>query len=260
MASNRRGFTIMELLTVIAIIAMLAAIIFPAFAGVKRQMQKTQCITNLHNIYVALRQYRIDEGAYPEVLFGYVQYPSGDAISNENPIPLNKTVRDDPGNKAEPIYTTGVLFPEYIRNWRDYHCPSDTLKDVTAVAEDGSGQRLVVLDSAGTPHHLYAFDSYDGSNLPNGLYEVHYRKVRATPADPWFSDPVLRMRQLNVAYPRDDTVVTWCSAHRGYETDGSVSPGSMDLVLYLNGSVETRSSKDVIENDGWRLPSKGSVP
>jgi len=260
MISNRRGFTLLELLTVIAIIALLAAILFPVFAGVRSQAKKTQCITNLHNIYMAVRQYRLDEGVYPDVLFGYVQYPSGNPISNEIPIPLDKNVRNDPNDPNEPIYRLGVLYPDLIRNYKDFHCPADNLKDTMAVASDANGQRLMIYDSEGVPRNLYAYDSYDGSMMPDGSYEIHYQRVRTTPQDPWYANPILRMRQLSVAYPRDDTVITWCAAHRSYDRDGNVSPGSIDLVLYLNGSVEPRSSAEVIQYDGWRLPSKGSVP
>jgi general secretion pathway protein G len=62
---RKSGFSLIELLTVIAIIAILAAIIFPVMSAVKNNAKKTQCITNLHSIQSALKMYKLDNGAYP---------------------------------------------------------------------------------------------------------------------------------------------------------------------------------------------------
>ena len=44
---GRRGFTMVEMLTVIAIIAILAGILFPVFATVKKNVHKATCTSNL---------------------------------------------------------------------------------------------------------------------------------------------------------------------------------------------------------------------
>src|SRR5947207_10765238 len=70
--SGRRGFTMIEMLTVIAIIAILAGILFPVFATVRRNVNKTTCTSNLHNIGVALKLYKDEHnGLYPEALYGF---------------------------------------------------------------------------------------------------------------------------------------------------------------------------------------------
>ncbi|MCE5240925.1 prepilin-type N-terminal cleavage/methylation domain-containing protein [bacterium] len=57
---NRRGFTFIELVTVWAIICILAAILFPVFAKAREKGRQASCLTNLINIGVALRLYAAD--------------------------------------------------------------------------------------------------------------------------------------------------------------------------------------------------------
>ena len=65
---RRRGFTIAELLTVIAIIAILAAILFPVFARAREKARSASCANNLFNIGLSLRLYSTDhDGGYPPV-------------------------------------------------------------------------------------------------------------------------------------------------------------------------------------------------
>ena len=59
-----RAFTLIELLVVIAIIAILAAILFPVFAQAREKARQTACISNQHQIGIALTMYRTD---YDEV-------------------------------------------------------------------------------------------------------------------------------------------------------------------------------------------------
>ena len=51
---KRRGFTLLELLFVISIIAILAAILFPVFAGARESARRTTCASNLSQIGSAL--------------------------------------------------------------------------------------------------------------------------------------------------------------------------------------------------------------
>ncbi|MEN6545982.1 MAG: DUF1559 domain-containing protein [Armatimonadia bacterium] len=65
---NRRGFTFIELITVWAIIAILAAILFPVFAKAREKARQCACLQNLHNIGAAMRMYAADNhGHFPPV-------------------------------------------------------------------------------------------------------------------------------------------------------------------------------------------------
>src|SRR5437660_11366771 len=54
------GFTIIELLVVISIIANLSSMLLPALARTKQAAQTTQCLSNLHQIGLGLKMYLND--------------------------------------------------------------------------------------------------------------------------------------------------------------------------------------------------------
>lgn len=67
--SSRKGFTLIELMIVIAIIAILAAILVPNFIRARAQGQVTSCKANLKNIGTACEMYATDNGGrYPATL------------------------------------------------------------------------------------------------------------------------------------------------------------------------------------------------
>ena len=84
------GFTLVEMLSVIGMIAVLAAILFPVFAKARERARQTSCVSNLVNIGLALKMYATDhDGGLP---------PTEDDL--------------------------GALHPRYLMNGACFSCPS----------------------------------------------------------------------------------------------------------------------------------------
>ena len=62
--NTRRAFTLIEMLVVVTIIGLLAALLFPVFAKVRENGRRTSCLSNERQIGLALLQYTADNDAY----------------------------------------------------------------------------------------------------------------------------------------------------------------------------------------------------
>ncbi|HOK53838.1 MAG TPA: prepilin-type N-terminal cleavage/methylation domain-containing protein, partial [Armatimonadota bacterium] len=192
---GKHGFSLVELLTVIAIIAILASIIFPVMNAVKNRAKLTQCMTNMANIASALKMYQMDNRKYPDAIGGM-------AI---------------PGTPMERAKTG--LYPEYINSIKGFHCPLSPVTDTSAI---------VTMNVGGETKHYYAYSSYDvycpdpaGGTLNYGTF-IRYRTHWAAdigdvafyePHPPGTNDDLENQkydykRQLRFKSPSDDTVVT----------------------------------------------------
>jgi prepilin-type processing-associated H-X9-DG protein len=100
MRRNRRGFALWELLVVFAIIAALAAILFPVFAKAREKARQSSCLSNLKQIILADLQYAQDY--------------------NDTLPPLHQTKQS---GKIEPVSEFDPLYP-YLKNDMVLACPS----------------------------------------------------------------------------------------------------------------------------------------
>jgi general secretion pathway protein G len=73
----RRGFTLVEILLVVAIIGTLAALVIPKISGTSEHSKEVSAYTDIHGgIKTAIDRYEIDNGSYPRSLNDLIQAPS----------------------------------------------------------------------------------------------------------------------------------------------------------------------------------------
>ncbi len=60
MRPRRSGFTLIEMLVVLAVIAILAAILYPVFASAREKARAAACLSNYHQIGMAVQMYAQD--------------------------------------------------------------------------------------------------------------------------------------------------------------------------------------------------------
>ena len=97
---RRAAFTLVEMLLVLVILATLAALVLPKFAGRTEQARLTAAKTDISSICAALDAFEVDNGYYPKngSLNALVEQPS-DATSWRGPY-LSKGVPLDPWGNA----------------------------------------------------------------------------------------------------------------------------------------------------------------
>jgi prepilin-type N-terminal cleavage/methylation domain-containing protein/prepilin-type processing-associated H-X9-DG protein len=69
MNRRRRGFTLVELLVVICIIALLIGLLLPAVSGANAQSKTVQCLSNLRQLFLAAEEYTEANGGYYPIAY-----------------------------------------------------------------------------------------------------------------------------------------------------------------------------------------------
>jgi len=231
-----RGFSLVELLTVIAIISILAAIIFPVMTSVKDRANQTKCMTNLHNIQNAIKMYKLDNRTFPQTLG--VQYQAGTPFDMANPGPEELTV-----------------YKDQIKTAAAYRCPSSPITDFKAKMTVTYPYPVMLPAGETEKLDLYAVDSYDAqaslADLQSGRevgasYTLGWAgswqlvgQYQASPPGTPDTEALQRAdyeRQLRFKNPPEDTVITWCAYHKGDKA----------LVLFLDGHVDNIPKRELL--------------
>ena len=100
---HNKGFTLVELIVVIGILLLLAALAFPVFSRVKEGANRNTCMSNLHQIGIALSLYRQDY----------------DGKEAEKGVPLSHSQLGLPH-----WFSAGSFLGGYVKNRQVEFCPS----------------------------------------------------------------------------------------------------------------------------------------
>ncbi len=112
---KRKGFTLVELLIVIGIVSILAAMIFPVFQSVREAGRRTACLSNLRNLGMACSLYSQDNDDF---------YPLGG-----DPFDLKtnywQTVGGEDWLLVSQMKPINVVLQPYVNSPNAWRCPSD---------------------------------------------------------------------------------------------------------------------------------------
>ncbi len=209
----KSGFTLVEMLVVISIIAVLVAILFPVFKTARNKATMTQCSAKLVQLVTQLKAYRADHGKYP-------------------PSPIYSA--------TETMYIGGfsALYPDFIDSWDALVCPGDRRIDhMKAEAKDRrySSYNGDVTDPATS--WALANVTYNGNGYDADGWELATPEVTTLPT--WLSSEGRGWKH----YPRlvnrhapDYTIVTHCTVHRDFYNKDQ---DKMDILIRLNADTET---------------------
>jgi prepilin-type N-terminal cleavage/methylation domain-containing protein/prepilin-type processing-associated H-X9-DG protein len=150
---KRSGFTLIELPVVIAVIALLAALLFPVFAAARERARPSQCASNLGQIGLAMHLYRDENDDLYPIAHNYASNwqnerspyartvkiflcPSGESYSALYGINCWSGPRTAPSGDADANY--GIL-PEQsgveLRSENDLLNPADAILALDALSD-----------------------------------------------------------------------------------------------------------------------------
>ena len=217
--SVRRGFTLVELLVVIGIIALLISILLPALNKAREDAKRIRCLNNERQLTMA-----------------WIMY----ADANKGHICSSNTqTRTDPkfyswvagGNVLQDI-SAGELWP-YVKNYQTYKCPNDRIDYVHTYAVNGylAGEDNPTIYTTGAMKRAYATFVFIEEMDPRG-YLMNSFMVNQYPSNNWVDVPAFMHGNANTISFADGHAIIWTYADpRTYNRTqiGVSTPNSPDL-------------------------------
>jgi prepilin-type N-terminal cleavage/methylation domain-containing protein/prepilin-type processing-associated H-X9-DG protein len=159
-----RGFTLIEMLCVTAIIVVLAAMLFPVHETVVKRAERVSCVSNMHNLAMAANLYADDyDDRYPPAREGYPPNLTGTAWDVLlYPYYNNELLVVCPSDQAPAFATGHVCYNHsYGANW-----------DVTLV--NGVTGASLTRDGVPCPFDTVLFFEIKGTIRAIGAdYDIH---------------------------------------------------------------------------------------
>ncbi len=141
-SSRRLGFTLVELLVVVAIIGILVALLLPAVQAAREAARRTQCMNNLKQIGLGVHNYHDTHGTFPPG--GVHTDPSGQGATNSRF--TNWAIAILPNLEQSSLYEE---YNQNLYNWHPNNMPLlKTTLDVMTCPSDVETESLLVARGA----------------------------------------------------------------------------------------------------------------
>jgi prepilin-type N-terminal cleavage/methylation domain-containing protein len=75
-AHARHAFTLLELMTVIVVVCILAVMVFSSVAALRGKAERGRCVNNLHGLYAAGVSYMTDHESWPQIPVADIEDPN----------------------------------------------------------------------------------------------------------------------------------------------------------------------------------------
>jgi len=205
---QKAAFTLIEILVVIAIIAILAALLLPALSTAKAKGLRISCMNNLRQLGVACQVYTADNDGRLVENWPYALQPS---LETNCWMHGNMRRSSDATNQA--VLRMGKLFP-YANNPNSYHCPADR----------STGGSYVTSTSGDAPRvRSYSMNSWMGSRyMENERPNPNQRPYRT----------FVRDSELNAATPANLFVIA--DEHETTIDDAFFFISMNDIDIFMN--------------------------
>ncbi len=175
-----RGFTLVDVLVSIAVIALLIGILLPSLKMVHETSQRVVCASNLRQVGLGLHMYASDNDAW----LPYSSFASGNGdYWNTDPLYLRVDAR--PRGYDRMLWDgLGVMFEQsYLNDGRIFYCPSHTgehtFEAYKAQFEGADGEIIANFqyrgegpDLSGRPQQRLDFIENNASLVSDGFREV----------------------------------------------------------------------------------------
>ena len=207
----QNGFTLLELLSVIALIAILAGLLLPVSANMVQRARDTQCANNLRQIGIGANAAAADNNnTYPIIEYD----PSSGSVSqilNTNALPL-----------AQALAAYGVTGKVLI-------CPVD------AMQPNPPGPAYLASYSGGTSYMWSPVAEDNSSNAPQLITRRGTGRAGATGG--------LSMNQITIPPSRLQLCSDWTAVHFPSDVIPQLGTTKMEYIVYADGHVRTGSRR-----------------
>jgi prepilin-type N-terminal cleavage/methylation domain-containing protein/prepilin-type processing-associated H-X9-DG protein len=221
---NQNAFSLVELLTVISIIAILAALLLSALVSAKARSRQAACINNLRQIGLGFTTFALDhDGKYsmdvPERLGGSSEYNDSRLITNT---PFSRD------------FHHFVVLSNEVPNVKVMTCPADRKRRPAQNYQTFTNDNLSYwANTRAIPHATLAslagdWNAYNASGKSNDWEQINFgREVHNSKGSVLFADGRVEItRSLAMQRPQPSDAIAATTPSTSPTTQAGVAPGA----------------------------------